>query len=150
QIGAEELDVEMSSVVIEEAATGMTPDEGMTVGSMSIEMSGASVRIACAEVRALFLAHAADVLGCTREELSIRNGEVLREGQWSGETYGTLASGVDRKRPATGEVAAKKPGEYRVVGKSAQRFDLPAKVFGAAFIYDILPPGVIHARVLRQ
>ncbi len=30
------------------------------------------------------------------------------------------------------------------------RVDLPAKVSGAAFIHDIVPDGVVHARVLRQ
>src|SRR5436190_3179742 len=64
QIGAEELDVDWSRVIVEEPATGAAPDEGLTVGSMSIEMSGASVRQACAEVRMLFLDAAAQKLGC--------------------------------------------------------------------------------------
>lgn len=150
QIGAEELDVDFSRVRFEEPRSGITADEGLTVGSMSIETSGASVRQACAEVRALFLEHAADMLSCMVEELSIEDGQVLREGQATGQTYWSLAKSVDLARAPTGEVNPKKPGAYKVVGKSQKRFDLPAKVFGAAFIYDILPEGVVHARVLRQ
>ncbi|HEY9218553.1 MAG TPA: molybdopterin cofactor-binding domain-containing protein, partial [Phenylobacterium sp.] len=62
QIAAEELDLPMSKVRVVNAATGAVPDEGMTVGSMSVESSGASVRSACAEVRALFVAAAAERL----------------------------------------------------------------------------------------
>jgi len=64
QIGAEELDVSWSRVVSDEPTTLSAPDEGLTVGSMSVEMSGAAVRAACAEVRTLFLAHAAKLFGC--------------------------------------------------------------------------------------
>jgi CO/xanthine dehydrogenase Mo-binding subunit len=150
QIGAEELDVDFARVRFEEPRTGGAADEGLTVGSMSIETSGASVRQACAEVRALFLAHAADVLSCRVDELSIEDGAILREGQPTGHDYWSLAASVDLARAPTGEADPKQPGAYRVVGKSAPRFDLPAKVFGAAFIYDLLPESVIHARVLRQ
>src|SRR3546814_7829064 len=53
QLAADELDVPMSRLRIAVAATGEVPDEGMTVGSMTVEMSGAALRAACAEVRAL-------------------------------------------------------------------------------------------------
>ena len=150
QIGADELDVAMENVRIEEPTTQSAPDEGNTVGSMSIESSGPAVRAACAEVRGIFLAHAADVLVCGRDELSIRDGLILREGQPSGYDYWSLAGDVDLNRPPTDDVALKAPGAYRIVGKSQPRLDLPAKVFGAAFVYDIMPEGVVHARVLRQ
>jgi CO/xanthine dehydrogenase Mo-binding subunit len=52
QIAAEELDVPMACLRVTNTATDVVPDEGLTVGSMSIETSGASVRAACAEVRA--------------------------------------------------------------------------------------------------
>ena len=150
QIGAEELDVAWERVRLDEPATGDAPDEGLTVGSMSIEMSGASVRQACAEVRALFLEHAAKLLGCTPELLSVEDGAIILDGNSSGLSYWSLAKEVDLKRAATGEAAPKKPDAYRIVGKSIARADLAPKVFGAAFIHDFLPEGVVHARVLRQ
>src|SRR5215472_17102384 len=150
QIGADELDVSWDRVRLDEPATGHAPDEGLTVGSMSIEISGASVRQACAEVRALFIDRAAKVLGCSPDILSIKDGAIILDGNSSGLSYWSLAKDVDLKRPATGEVVPKTPDAHRIVGKSIARADLAPKVFGAAFIHDFLPEGVVHARVLRQ
>jgi CO/xanthine dehydrogenase Mo-binding subunit len=150
QIGADELDVDWSRIQVEEPATGNAPDEGLTVGSMSVEMSGASVRTACAEVRSLFLDQAAKVLGCAPERLSMVDGTVHRDGRATAHTYWTLARDVDLNRPPGESVVAKAPAAYRIVGQSLPRLDLAAKVFGAAFIHDLLPADVVHARVLRQ
>ena len=150
QIGAEELDVDWSRVRIDEPATGAAPDEGLTVGSMSVEMSGPAVRMACAEVRGLFLDAAASALGCERDELTMVDGTVHRAGRATAHTYWTLAKDVDLRRPPSEGVVAKTPDAYRIVGKSVPRLDLAPKVFGAAFIHDMLPADVVHARVLRQ
>src|SRR6185503_11720628 len=44
----------------------------------------------------------------------------------------------------------KPESSYRVVGHSVPRLDLPAKLSGAAFVHDVLPRNVLHARTLRQ
>lgn len=151
QLAAEELDVSFARLRVVNAATGDVPDEGLTVGSMSIENSGASVRQACAEVRALMLAEAARRIGCAPDELDVDDGRVLRGGEPAGQDYWSLAQDVSLARDATGETAPKAAGGARkVVGLSQPRLDLPAKVFGAAFIQDVRLPGMIHARVLRQ
>jgi nicotinate dehydrogenase subunit B len=150
QIAADELDVAMSRLEVVNAATGAVPDEGMTVGSMSIETSGASVRAAGAEVRALFLAEAAARLDCGADELDIEDGAVLRGGRPTGLDYWRLAPKVDLARPAAGGARWKTPDRHRIVGKSQPRLDLPAKVFGAAFIQDMPLADIVHARVLRQ
>ena len=150
QIGAEELGVNWSRIRIEEPSTSGAPDEGLTVGSMSIEISGAAVRAACAEIRSLFLAHAASKLSAPPQELSISDGQILREGRSTGLSYWTLASEVDLARAPAEEVKLKDPATYTIVGESLPRKDLPPKLFGRAFIHDFLPEGVVHARVLRQ
>ena len=150
QLAAEELDVAMDRLRVVNAATGEVPDEGLTVGSMSIENSGASLRQACAEVRALMLVEAARRLGCDAADLAIDNGEVRLNGQATGEDYWTLASDVDLARDADGLAEPKASENGRVVGRSQPRLDLPAKVFGGGFIQDLRLPGMIHARVLRQ
>ncbi len=53
-------------------------------------------------------------------------------------------------RRASGTAPTKLPSSYRIVGKSLPRLDLPAKLTGAAFIHDIAPEDVVHARMLRQ
>ena len=51
-----------------------------------------------------------------------------------------------RQRHRAGEAAIDLPDRRQHL----PRLDLPAKVAGAAFIHDIAPDGVVHARVLRQ
>jgi len=150
QIAAEELDVAMARLEVANAATGAVPDEGLTVGSMSIESSGASIRAAGAEVRALFLAEAARRLGCAPDALDILDGAVLRDGAATGLDYWTLAGSVDLARAPEGLARWKSPDRHRLVGQSAPRLDLPAKLFGAAFIQDLSFGAMVHARVLRQ
>jgi nicotinate dehydrogenase subunit B len=150
QIAAEELDIELPRLDIVAGDTDAAPDEGMTTGSMSIEMSGASVRLVCAEARELFVSEAARTLGCAAAELSVRDGAVLRAGQATGQDYWTLAASVSLAREVTGAAPAKPRTQYRVVGTAAPRLDLPAKIHGAGFIHDLAFPGMLHARVLRQ
>lgn len=150
QIAAEELDVALSQMRVTSGDTDAAPDEGMTTGSMSIEMSGASVRIVAAEVRALFLAEAGRRLNCAASDLDMRDGAILRGGTATGLDYWTLAPAVALGRDVTGSVAAKPHAAHRVVGASAQRLDLPAKLSGRGFLHDLRLPGMLHARVLRQ
>jgi CO/xanthine dehydrogenase Mo-binding subunit len=150
QIAAEELDVGMDRLDVVNLETDLSPDEGLTVGSMSTESSGASVRAACAEARALFAEAAARRLGCDASELDIEDGAFMHAGAATGLTYWALAGEVDLTQGPTGEVAAKSPDRHRLVGTSPGRLDLPAKVFGAAFLHDLVQPGMLHARVLRQ
>ncbi len=150
QIVADELDVAMERLDVVNAASGDVPDEGLTVGSMSIEMSGAAVRAAAAEVRALFLAEAAARFGCSADVLNILDGEFVRSGVSTGLGYWTLASAIDLKRAPEGKARWKTPDRHRIVGKSQPRSDLPVKIFGGGFIQDIPLKDVTHARVLRQ
>ena len=150
QIAADELDVALARVVVVGAASGEVPDEGLTVGSMSIESSGASLRAAAAEVRALFLAVAAERLGCSAEELDIRDGTFVHNGTVTVLDYWRLAPEVDLNRAPEGKARWKTAERHHIVGKSVSRFDLPAKIFGGGFIQDIPLKDVTHARVLRQ
>src|ERR1051326_520375 len=45
QVAAEELDVGLGRVRMMPAVTGRSPDEGYTAGSMSVQYSGAAVRL---------------------------------------------------------------------------------------------------------
>jgi CO/xanthine dehydrogenase Mo-binding subunit len=151
QLAADELDVPFARLRIVPAATGDVPDEGLTVGSMSVEVSGPAIRAACAEVRALFVAAAAARLGCSADELDVRAGAFLRAGAPTGLDYWALAGAVDLARDATGEAAPKSADRLgSAVGRSEPRVDLPPKLFGAAFLHDLVLPGMRHARVLRQ
>lgn len=148
QMAADELDVAFAQVRWPEPSTATIPDEGRTVGSMSIETSGTALRAACAEVRALALEAAAARLGCDPADLDVRDGAIQRDGLPTGETYWTLR--LDLARAPTGEPAWKSTDRLRIVGVSEPRVDLAPKLFGAAFLHDLDLPGMRHARVLRQ
>jgi nicotinate dehydrogenase subunit B len=151
QIAAEELDIAPERILLQTGDTDLTPNEGYTAGSQSIQFGGVALRAACAEVRALFLDHAAAAHGYSRAELAVRDGAIMQRGNPTGHDYWSLAAGVDLTRHATGQSPTKSVADYRVVGRSAARIDLAAKVLGGpAFIHDMVLDGMVHARVVRQ
>ncbi len=150
QIAAEELDLSLSQVVILAGDTDQGPNERYTSSSLSIMDSGAAIRAVCAEARALLLRRAALRLNCGGEQLSVEEGAFLVDGASTGLTYWDLANDVDWSQAPTGEAIPKATQDYRIVGQSIPRHDLPEKLTGRAFIHDWLPDGVVHARVLRQ
>lgn len=150
QIAAEELDVRAGSIKIVSGDTDAAPDEGSTSSSLSIEVSGASVRLISAEVRTRFLARLAQRLNCGTEDLSVVDGAFLHRGEFTGHDYWTLAAEVDLATSATGRATGKSPQAYQVVGRDLPRIDLPAKLIGPAFVHDLTVPGMLHARMLRQ
>ena len=151
QIAAEELDVAPERIRLETGDTELTPNEGYTAGSQSIQFGGVALRLACAEVRSLFLDHAAAASGYARADLTVRDGTILNRGEPTGHDYWSLAGAVDLSCRATGRAQIKKAAEHTVVGQSARRIDLAAKVFGeAAFVHDMAMDGMVHARIVRQ
>ncbi len=150
QIAAEELDLPLERVAVLSGDTDHGPDELYTTSSLSIEVSGGSVRLVCAEVRAKALERAALRLNCSRDELSVLDGQFLQNGAATGQDYWTVAPEIDLTQPVTGTAPPKPVAAYKVVGRSVPRLDLPAKVNGAAYVHDVMPDNVLHARTLRQ
>jgi nicotinate dehydrogenase subunit B len=151
QIAAEELDVAADRILLQTGDTDLTPNEGYTAGSQSIQFGGVALRMACAEARALFLDYAAASFGYSRSDLTVRDGMIIRLGEATGHDYWSLAAAVDLRRHATGRSPTKDVRDYRVVGRDAPRVDLVAKVFGdPIFVHDITLDGMMHARLVRQ
>jgi len=151
QIAADELDVAMERITVRSGDTELTPNEGYTAGSLSMQAGGVALRQACAEVRSAFLAQAAKVLGCKASELSVRDGNILRNGTSTGQDYWTLSGAVDLNVKASGLAPRKPIADFKTIGASRARLDLPAKIFGqAAFIHDLALEDMVHARVVRQ
>jgi CO/xanthine dehydrogenase Mo-binding subunit len=149
QISAEELEVPLAQVTMVSGDTGRTPNEGQTAGSQSVENSGTALRMAGAEVREILLELAARKFGVGAETLKIADGVISApDGRKVG--YGELAGEANLKREATAKAKPRPPAQHKLVGKSIQRFDIPAKVTGgAAFVQDIRLPGMLHGRVVR-
>jgi CO/xanthine dehydrogenase Mo-binding subunit len=149
QIVAEELDVDVARIRLVPAATTMSPNEGITSGSRSIQESGIALRHAAAEVRELLLGRAAERLGVTLEQLTVKDGVITARSGGSA-TYWELADASLLARDASGEARPKTAAEYTLVGRSIERVDLPAKVRGApVYVHDLDLPLMAHARVVR-
>lgn len=150
QIAAEELDLGFPRIRVEPVDTSRSPSEGRTTGSVSIERSGAAIRLAAAEARHLLLQNAAARLDVSAARLSVSDGHVLVDGRRGGLSYWALLSDAGFDTRVTASVAPKNPNLHDIVGTSRQRIDLPAKFFGEpAFVHDLRMPGMLHARVVR-
>src|SRR5438552_14873180 len=93
QVAAEELDLAMESVEVVLADTGITPDEGYTVGSGSIEQSAMAVRYAAAAARAKLLNLAAQQLNIPAAQLTIHDGQITGTGSNRTITFLELLNG---------------------------------------------------------
>ena len=150
QIAADEFDMPLERVVVLSGDTTDGPDEMYTTSSLSISMSGGSLRLVCAEVRAKAIERAALRLNCSPQDLIVSDGRFVQNGKPTEQDYWTVANEIDLTQKPTGSIAPKPASSYRFVGQSAPRIDLPAKVTGGAFIHDVRPENLLHARMLRQ
>ncbi|HET6607915.1 MAG TPA: molybdopterin cofactor-binding domain-containing protein [Rhodopila sp.] len=150
QIAAEELDVALDRIDIISGDTKDAPDEGSTSSSQSIEVSGRSVRLVSAELRARVLGRLAQRLNCAPEDLTVDDGTFLQGGNPTGHDYWSFAGPEDFAADIEGTAKPKLPSAYKLVGQPVPRRDLLAKVTGAAFIHDMVRPDMLHARALRQ
>lgn len=149
QIAADELDIDIARVQMVRASTAASPNEGVTSGSLSIQQSGRALRHACADVRQIFLAAASERLGVGVDTLAIDDGTISGPGNVR-TSYWELADEVSLDRDVSPDVTAKPFGQRAMAGTSAQRLDIPDKVFARRrFIHDAVLPGMLHGRALR-
>ncbi|MGH6753696.1 MAG: molybdopterin cofactor-binding domain-containing protein, partial [Bradyrhizobium sp.] len=149
QIAADELDIDLSRVQMVRASTAVSPNEGVTSGSLSVQQSGRALRHACAEVRRIFLQQASERLGVGIEALDVDDGTISGPGNVT-TSYWELADEISLDRDATPDAKPKPATRRALAGTSVQRLDIPDKVFAKArFIHDWALPEMLHGRVLR-
>ena len=162
QIVAEELDVPFDKIKMDSGDTSRTIEQGSTVGSRTIERAGPQIRQAAAAARQELLKLAAARLNAPVDKLAVTDGVVavaadpakkVSYGQLiGGKKFNTkiTASGTGWDMKVAPEVKAKNPKDYKIVGRSVRRVELPAKVTGEHdYIHDVRIPGMLHARVVR-
>jgi CO/xanthine dehydrogenase Mo-binding subunit len=151
QIAAEELDLPMSQLSSVRLDTNVTPNQGATVASASIERGGPQIRAAAAEARQALLGLASRRLGVSADRLTVSRGVVAVVGDPSRSvTYGSLLGDKPFEIPFTGSAPQKAVSSYTIVGTRHPRLDLPAKVAGSyTYVQQVRLPGMLHARVVR-
>ena len=151
QVAAEELDLEMSQIKTVRLDTNVTPNQGGTYSSASVQRGGPQLRTAAAEARLALLRLASQKLNAPAEQLSVSKGVVSVSGNLAQSvTYGALVGGKLFHLPFTGSAPVKPTSEYKVVGTQVPRNDIPDKVSGKyVYMQHARVPGMLHGRVVR-
>ncbi len=151
QLAAEELDVPLDSVDIVMGDTDLCPWDMGTFGSLSTRQFGPVLRAAAAEAKAVLLQLASERLQVPVSDLTVEAGAVVhRSDRTKRLTYGQLTEGRRIERRLEGKPALEAASAYTIVGRSTPRRDAVEKVTGQAkYAGDIVPPGALHARILR-
>lgn len=151
QIAADELDLEMSQIKTVRLDTNVTPNQGGTYSSASIQRGGPQLRTASAEARQALLGMASRKLGAPVDRLTVAKGVVtVKDTPAQSVTYGALIGGKLFNVPFTGTAPVKTPSEYKVVGTRVKRNEVPDKVAGKyVYMQHVRVPGMLHGRVVR-
>ncbi|NNC77620.1 MAG: xanthine dehydrogenase family protein molybdopterin-binding subunit [Woeseiaceae bacterium] len=163
QIIAEELDVDVDRVAIISGDSALCPDQGGASGSTGVNRSGAAFRAAAAEARLALFEKASKQLALPVDALDAADGVVFVKAErarsvsyaelvsdhmfntpinWNGR-YGNSLALTTRAKP-------KDPKDYRIVGTSVPRKDLPGKILATTeYLHDVNVPGMLHGRMVR-
>ena len=145
-----ELGVPLDRIVMAPRRSDVSPDEGYTSGSNSMEHSGRAIRHAAATARRELLARAARRLAVDASTLAVVDG-LVRSHETNrtlhfGELVedGPLALPIDPRAPLRTQVE-RAPGT-----RSIEPFGLREIVTGTLrFVHDLRPAELMHARVVR-
>jgi isoquinoline 1-oxidoreductase beta subunit len=152
---AEELDFDWTKIKTEWA--GADPKYGnpnfggqqLTAGSNSVRGMWKVLRESGATARVMLVTAAAQTWGVAENTCTTDKGEVIHQASGRRLKYGTL---VDKAAtlPVPAGVTLKDPKNFKVLGNSLARLDVPEKVNGSAmFGIDVKLPGLLTARVVR-
>jgi nicotinate dehydrogenase subunit B len=150
QIAGEELDLEMSQMTAVKGDTNITPDQGATSSSSSIERGGPQLRAAAAEARNALLALAAKRLSAQIASLTVSKGVVFVDGEPNRSVkYGDLLGDKVFKTKVSGTAPLKPPSRYTLVGTRVPRVDLPDKMANKyEHMQHVRLPGMLHGRAV--
>ena len=152
KVACEELCIHPEQVDLVAGHTALSPDEGYTAGSLSIEAGATALRHACIYMRELFAIQAAEHLAVSLEDLMLAQGMFIAP--QSKEKIGFHALAKDTNyalirvdTPLDKSRDLKKL--VRLPDEEFIRFDLKGKFTGAGFVHDIRRSNMLHARILR-
>jgi isoquinoline 1-oxidoreductase beta subunit len=150
---AEELDADLDQVTIEPSP----PDEQLyadpilhlqaTGNSTSVRSSWLELRRAGAAARHMLIAAAAAEWQVDPSRCVTERAAVIEEGTGRRLGYGALAAAA-AQQPVPQDPRLKQPEQFKLIGQSPLRVDLPGKVDGTAqYGFDIRLPGMLVATV---
>jgi len=152
---AEELDIDWNKIKTEwapaDAKYGNPGFGGMqlTAGSNSVRGMWKLLRESGATARAMLITAAAQTLGVPESSLTTDTGEVVHLASGRRLKYGALVEKA-AALAVPANVSLKAPKDFKVLGRSLPRLDIPEKVNGTAqFGLDVKRPGMLIARIVK-
>ena len=163
QMVAEEIDVPYERVRVVMGDSGLTLDMGGASAAIGVSHGGTMLRRTAAEARRLLIEMASEKLDLSVDKLRVTDGVVHAIADKNKRiSYAELIGGryFDSKVKWNGRLSnglavetqtpLKEPGNFKVIGQSFPRQDLPDKVFGTLeMVNDVRLPGMLHARMVR-
>jgi CO/xanthine dehydrogenase Mo-binding subunit len=159
QIMSDELDVAFEKTTCIMGSTDVTVDQGGSGGSTAMERDSWPMRRVAAEGRRVLLEMGSAHLGVPVDRLTVSEGVITVKGDPSKTvTYGELIGGKRFNVTVTGNninvIRGKAPlkvlQEYKNIGQTPQRADIPAKVDGTMqWATGVKLPGMVHARNVK-
>jgi nicotinate dehydrogenase subunit B len=163
QMVAEELDVPLDRVALVIGDTGRTVNMGGASAATGVSRAGMNLRRMAAQARKLLLEKAAERLGVPADRLTVKDGTIrLADDAEKSVTYAALIGGrafdgavkwngqLGNGLAVSADAKIKAPKDFRIIGRSPPRRDLPGKVFGTLeMAADVRLPGMLHARMIR-
>ncbi len=147
---AEELEVPMDKIVIKQTGGEKKYGPGQFVGgSSSVRTNYANLRKVGATAKAMLLTAASQQWNVPVGECYADNATVIHRPSGKSIGYGAIAEAAS-KLEAPKNPTLKDPKDFKILGKSAKRPDIPMKVDGSAkFGIDASVPGMVYASIER-
>ena len=162
-IVAEEMDADWSKVAIEWVPADPevygykdplgTEQLMWIVGSRAVQLYFTQLRMAGAQVRKVLIANAAQKWGVEAAALKTEPGVVVNPADGRRLTYGEIArfGTIPASLPAVDTKELKESKQFRLIGHSVARRDVPSKVNGSAqYAIDVKLPGMVYASTLHS
>jgi isoquinoline 1-oxidoreductase beta subunit len=149
---AEELEVDWSAIHVEQAPTIPSIYQGLrTGGSGGVASTFTPMRKVGAQAREMLITAAVQQWKAKKRDCRAENGTVVHGPTNRRLSYGELAEAASELPPINpDEIALKPPKNFRYIGKSMPRTDVPSKVDGSAtFGIDVRVPGMLFAVIAR-
>jgi nicotinate dehydrogenase subunit B len=163
QMVAEEFDVPLERVHLVMGDTGRTVNMGGASAATGVSRGGMNLRNMAAEARRLMIDMAAKTLGVSAERLVVSDGvihdtadankrisyaDLIGSGRFDTPVKWNCQLGLGLA--VTGQAKIKDAKDFKIIGQSPPRRDLPGKVFGTLEMApDVRLPGMLHARMIR-
>ena len=121
-----------------------------TSGAQTIRLSHEYLRKAGASAREMLIAAAAERWSVPASECVAALGTITHTPSGRKLTFGQVAEAAGKREPPK-DVKLKEPKDWKIIGKSMERFDIPASVMGVQkFGIDAQLPGMLYAAVVQS